>query len=85
MKINQNSLINAGARVMMFFLKIANYLDLESSNLKVEFARDITISNNCVRIYQNPLINAGARAITNYINLFFLKKATVTLTLSPAS
>ena len=35
--------------------------------LKVELARDIIISNVCVKLYYNPSINEGARAMTKYV------------------
>ena len=72
-------------KLLFFFSKNSHrYLDLEPSNLKVEFARDITIPNNFVVIYYNPLINAGARAMTMLL-LFFISKSSITLTLSPAT
>ena len=48
-----------------FFLSffLAGCLDLESTNLKVEFARDIIIPNIYVKLYLNPSINVGSRAM----------------------
>ena len=43
---------NVGSRaITKFFLKIASYLDLVPSNLKVEHARDIIIPKNCVKLH----------------------------------
>ena len=85
-KIYQDPLINAEARVMtrfflfvFFFSKNShNCLDLEPSKLKVEFAWE---PNNCVKIYQNPLNNAGARAMTIP---FFSKNSYSYLDLEPS-
>ena len=59
------------------FSKIASYLDLEHSNLKVELTRDIIIiyiiHNNCVRYIKSPLINARAGTMTMFV-CFFLSK-----------
>ena len=63
-----------------FFLKITNGFDLEPRTLKVEPARDVVIPNICAKLHYNPSINVGASAMTKF---FFLKIATVTLTLSP--
>ena len=43
---------NISAMTKLFFsINSHSYLDIEPSNLKVEYVRDITILNNFVKIY----------------------------------
>ena len=72
MKIYQDPLINAGARVMTtFFLFFVfsknshNELDLKPKTLNVELAQNIIIPNICVKLYKNPSTNVGARVMIN--------------------
>ena len=53
-------------------------LDLDHIKLKRKLIWGIVISNTCVKLYWNWIINEGTRAMT----MFFLKIATVTLTLA---
>ena len=88
MKIHQNPLINAGARAMtklffvfffffffflfFFFLNGHSYLDLEPSNLKIKFARDIIITNIYVKIHQQDKIFRRKRLSTgaNFVHVY---------------
>ena len=58
-----------------FSINSYSYLDIEPSNLKVDLAIDIIISNIYVKLYYSPLINVGTRAMTKCF--FFLKIATL--------
>ena len=54
------------------------HIDLSPRELKLEFGQDIFHTNVCVKLQQNRSINEGATGMT----MFFLKIATVTLTLA---
>ena len=54
---------------------------VKPSILKIDLAWDVIIPNICVKLYWNPSMNVGTRAMTK----FFLKIATVTVTLRQVS
>ena len=68
-----------------FFAKNSHSdVDPQPRTMKIKLTRAIITSNICVKLHRNPSINVGSRArMMFFVFAFFLKIATVTLTLSP--
>ena len=66
---------------MIMFSK-NSHCDLGPGTLELEIIKYIVILNICMILNQNQSLNEGVRAMTMF---FFLKIASVTLTLNPSN